>query len=68
MDVKNNLSENLMVCEHCLSAIESHEGAQITKKHYIDVELDENNDIIETLETRCDWCEGYGFDVLVELL
>ena len=50
----------LRVCEHCLMAIESHEGTQATLRIYVDEE-DEN-------ESRCDWCEETGFDVLFELI
>ena len=50
----------LWVCEHCLAAIESREGYQPVYKHYVD----EDNDG----ESKCDWCEEYGFDVLYELL
>ena len=49
--------ENLWVCEHCLMAIESHEGAQATLRHYID----------EDEEVLCDWCEEPS-DVLYELV
>ena len=52
----------LRVCLHCLQAIESREGQQITRKIYIDE--DEN--------PRCDWCEDTanegGFDALYEIL
>ena len=49
--------ENLWVCEHCLMAIECHEGNQAMLKHYID----------EDEETPCDWC-GESSDVLYELI
>lgn len=67
-DVKNPLSENLVVCDHCLMAIESREGDQVTKRHYIDIEYDENGDFVEVPESYCDWCEEYGFDVLFEIV
>ena len=50
--------ENLRVCEHCLMAIESREGNQVTLVHYID-EDDE--------ESACDWCGFDGCDKLYEL-
>ena len=52
--------ETLWVCEHCLAAIDSHEGKQVTMTHYVD-ENDEE-------ESKCDWCEDTGFDVLYELV
>ena len=48
----------LRVCERCLMAIESREGAQITRKIYLDADDD----------APCDWCECDGFDVLHEIL
>lgn len=55
--------KTLWVCEHCLWAIESREGEQITHRHHLYEE--DGNEI-------CDWCqqtadEG-GFDTLYELL
>lgn len=50
--------KNLWVCEHCLQAIESREGAQITCAHSID----------EETPVPCDWCEEIGFDTLYELI
>lgn len=53
--------ENKMfVCEHCLMAIESHEGNQATLRHYVDEEDEET--------TKCDWCGDSGFDILYELV
>ena len=52
--------KNLMVCKHCLSAIESHEGKQATYTHYID----EENETI----SMCEWCEENGFNTLYELI
>lgn len=52
--------ENLWVCSHCLMAIESREGNQVTLKHYVD----ENDDV----ESKCEWCEECGFDTLYELI
>ena len=51
---------NLKVCEHCLAAIESREGRQVTRTHYID------SDDLEG--SKCEWCEEEGFDVLYELI
>lgn len=60
---KGNDTGNLRVCRHCLMAIESREGTQVTIKHYLDS---------EDTETKCDWCEETadegGFDVLYELI
>ena len=52
--------ENMWVCERCLMAIESHEGNQATLRHHVDDELE--------TESKCDWCEEYGFDILYELV
>lgn len=49
--------EKLWVCEHCLAAIESHEGNQATLRHSVDEDDD-----------KCDWCEEDGFDTLYELV
>lgn len=57
---KNSLSDNLMVCQQCLSAIESKEGPQASKTHRVDTE---DNDT-----SVCDWCEEPGNDVLYELI
>jgi hypothetical protein len=65
---KNSLSENLVVCRQCLMAIESREGSQATKKHYVDIEYDDNSNLIEEPNSYCDWCEDYGFDELYELV
>ena len=35
--------ENLWVCEHCLTAIESHEGNRETLRHDISLEFDEDD-------------------------
>jgi hypothetical protein len=51
---------NMWVCEHCLWAIESHEGNQATLSHYVDEE-DED-------ESKCDFCGEHGFDLLYELI
>lgn len=56
----NEERENMWVCKKCLMAIVSREGNQATMPHYIDEE-DEN-------ESKCDWCEEGGFDVLYELI
>ena len=53
-------NENLKVCGRCLLAIESREGTQATFRHWVD---EDNPD-----ESRCDWCEETGFDVLFELV
>lgn len=55
--------DNLKVCWRCLQAIESHEGTQIVRKHYIDE---------DDTESKCDWCDDTadegGFDALYELI
>lgn len=50
----------MWVCEHCLYAIEAHEGKQVTIKH----EVDEENE----QESKCDFCEESGFCELYELI
>lgn len=57
--------KNLWVCEHCLAAIESHEGRQVMLCHDIELEFDEN-EFDEV--SKCDWCEESGFDTLYELI
>ena len=52
--------DKLWVCEHCLCAIESREGTQAVMKHYVDEE--------DEIESKCDWCEEFGFDTLYELV
>jgi hypothetical protein len=53
------LRKTMWVCEHCLWGIESHEGRQLTLAHYIDEEDD--------CESKCDFCEETGFDLLYEI-
>lgn len=57
---KNSLSDNLMVCQQCLSAIESKEGPQASKTHSVDAESE--------VTSVCDWCKETGNDVLYELI
>lgn len=52
--------KNLLVCEHCLSAIKSREGKQATYTHYVDEENETSS--------VCEWCEEYGFNTLYELI
>lgn len=52
--------EHLWVCEHCLAAICSREGNQATLTHSVD-EMD-------AIDSKCEWCNGYGFDTLYELV
>lgn len=54
------LRKTMWVCDHCLAAIESREGNQAVLKHFVD----EDDDI----ESKCDWCECVGFDILYELI
>lgn len=55
--------ENMKVCNHCLLAIESREGAQAVKE----ILIDEGD-----TESRCDWCgqsaDDGAFDILYELI
>lgn len=53
-------NENLCVCWRCLLAIESHEGAQITRRIYWDG--DEENPLV------CDWCDDDQETELYEIL
>jgi hypothetical protein len=41
-------------------AIESREGNQAVLRHWVDEE--------DTEESKCDWCEQYGFYELYELI
>jgi hypothetical protein len=54
----------MLVCRHCLIAIESHEGQQVYKNlEWTDERIDEND------ECFCEWCEEYyDKDEIVELL
>ena len=52
--------EHLWVCEHCLAAVQSHEGNQAILTHSID-----SDDIVGS---QCDWCKEVGFDTLYELV
>lgn len=56
--------KTLWVCKSCLSAIQSHEGNQVTITHDIDLEFDERTDE----NSKCEWCEDTDFDVLYELM
>ena len=57
--------KTMWVCSHCLAAIESREGRQVTLRHDIDLECDEE-DFEE--QSKCDWCEQDGFSTLYELI
>lgn len=52
--------ETLWVCEHCLMAIESREGNQVTLRHGVDE--------TDAVDSRCGWCHEVGFDTLYELV
>lgn len=54
--------ENMWVCEHCLMAIESREGNQVTLCHAFD--FDEE----DVEESKCDWCGESYHDALYELV
>ena len=49
----------MRVCADCLRTINDHEGCQIVKKIYVDER--------DPRESRCDFCEETGFDVLYEI-
>lgn len=49
----------MRVCADCLRTINDHEGRQIVKKIYVDER--------DPRESRCDFCEETGFDVLYEI-
>ncbi|MBR4889709.1 MAG: hypothetical protein IKU15_00135 [Clostridia bacterium] len=51
----------MKVCKRCLEAIECKEGYQPTLKLCIDEDDD-------TQDSKCDWCEEDGFDILYELI
>ena len=53
--------DTMKVCEHCLMAIESREGKQITRTIDVDYADDET-------ELKCDWCGETEIDRLFELL
>lgn len=58
-DVYNGLEpDTLKVCDHCLCAIESREGNQVTRTIYAD----------EDTDLKCDWCGETEIDRLFELL
>ena len=57
--IKVDEENNLKVCAHCLAAIESREGKQVTRTHYIDE---------DDTEAKCEWCEETEIDILYELL
>lgn len=50
--------QGMMVCKSCLMAIESHEGPQHSKKHFVDTTEDSG---------QCEWCEDDGFSELYEI-
>ena len=52
--------DHLWVCDHCLCGIESKEGTQAARAHYVDDH--------DAIESRCDWCHECGFDTLYELV
>ena len=57
---KHDLAKPLWVCDHCLCAIEAHEGRQM--HHEWDVDPDDER------RSKCDWCEYIGFCTLNEIL
>ena len=59
MDEIIRTENTFFVCECCLQAIECHEGAQRSKRYYVDEE--------DEIQSKCDWCGETGFDVLFEI-
>lgn len=57
--LKVDEENNLKVCEHCLMAIESREGKQVTRTHYIDE---------DDKEAKCEWCGETELNTLYELI
>ena len=60
LDETKNERKTMWVCSHCLAAIESREGNQATMRHHVDEH--------DVTESKCDWCEDTGFDLLFELV
>ena len=54
--------KTLFVCEHCLWAIESREGKQMTIRHDVALEYEEDE------HPHCDWCGNEEIDALYELI
>lgn len=54
--------KTLFVCEHCLMAIESREGKQMTIRHDVALEYEEDE------KHQCDWCGDEEINVLYELI
>lgn len=54
------MSDNMRVCEHCLYAIEAHEGNQARLHVFVDEE--------DETESECDFCHEKGFCELYELV
>jgi hypothetical protein len=52
--------DKMLVCEHCLWAIESREGNQARLAHSVDEMV--------AIDSRCEWCHECGFDTLYELV
>lgn len=57
---EHNLVKPLWICNHCLCAIEAHEGNQIYREW--DVDPDDER------QSKCDWCEESGFCTLNEII
>lgn len=53
---KYRKTKKMMVCEECYEAIQSRGECSHGKLFYVD-DQDEN-------ESRCDWCNDNGFDIL----
>ena len=57
-DARNPKPKHLY-CKECLEAIKSRGEDIIVKTHYVDED--------DEIESRCYWCEEYGFDELYEV-
>ena len=57
---KHDLAKPLWVCNHCLCAMEAHEGNQIHREWGVDPDDDRRS--------RCDWCENSGYCTLNEII
>ena len=57
---EHDLAKPLWVCNHCLCAIEAHEGNQIYREWGVDPD--------DERQSKCDWCGETGFYTLNEII
>ena len=57
---EHDLAKPIWVCNHCLCAIEAHEGNQIYREWGVDPD--------DERRSKCDWCENSGYCTLYEIL